>query len=528
MRYTGLFRCANTLERFGLDMGEVSNEVRRLETLIEINALINSHYRDVRVLLSRIMESAERLIGSDASSLLLVDSGTNQLYFEIALGDKGEDVKKYTLEMGEGIAGWVALNNRSLVVNDAGNDPRHFSLIGEDTGYKTHNLIAVPLRAKEDVIGVLEVINKSDGNNFNDEDLRFLDVLADQASIAIQNARDFGQLSNEIDRLRIRVDSETIPPDRNFIWESPKTEAVLLQTDKIALSESPVLILGESGTGKELLADRLHAKSKRSTGPFIKVNCAAIPIDLIESELFGYVKGAFTDAVRDKSGFFERANGGTLFLDEVADLSATAQAKLLRVLQNGTFQRVGGEVDVLVDVRVIAATNKDIGTSADIGEFRKDLYYRLAVLPIEIPPLRDRVGDIEALSQYFLKGFQSNLNEVPSDFSLEALDVLLSYSWPGNVRELQNAVERAVITSRGKKIIEPSDLALPGQNRENIDYKGKNLKDSVTLFKKSFVREVLIANNGNQTLAATALGIQRTYLSRMIKELNIDHRGDRT
>ena len=171
-------------------MGEVSNEVRRLETLIEINSLINSQYRDVRVLLSRIMESAERLIGTDASSLLLVDSGTNQLYFEIALGDKGEDVKKYTLEMGEGIAGWVALNNRSLVVNDAGSDPRHCSLIGEDTGYKTDMLIAVPLRAKDEVIGVLEVINKSDGNNFNNDDLRFLEVLADQASIAIQNARD--------------------------------------------------------------------------------------------------------------------------------------------------------------------------------------------------------------------------------------------------------------------------------------------------------------------------------------------------
>jgi len=508
-------------------MGEVSNEVRRLETLIEINALINSQYRDVRVLLSRIMESAERLIGSDASSLLLVDSGTKQLYFEIALGDKGEDVKKYTLEMGEGIAGWVVLNNRSLVVNDAGNDPRHFSLIGEDTGYKTNNLIAVPLRAKDEVIGVLEVINKSDGNNFNDDDLRFLEVLADQASIAIQNARDFGQLSNELDRLKTRVGSVPAISKQEFIWKSPKTELVLKQADRIAMSDSPVLILGESGTGKELLADRLHENSNRSGGPFLKVNCAAIPADLIESELFGYVKGAFTDAVRDKPGFFERAGGGSLFLDEIAELTPAAQGKLLRVLQNGTYQRVGGEVDVNVDVRVIAATNKDLGVSVDKGEFRQDLYYRLAVLPVELPPLRERAEDIEALSQYFLNGFKSKRNDVPSDFSLEALEVLLSYRWPGNVRELQNAVERAVITCRGKKVIQPSDLALPGQGREDVDYKGKNLKDSVTLFKKSFVREVLIAHGGNQTLAANALGIQRTYLSRMIKELNIDHRGDK-
>jgi Nif-specific regulatory protein len=507
-------------------MGEVSNEVRRLETLIEINALINSQYRDVRVLLSRIMESAERLIGSDASSLLLVDSGTKQLYFEIALGDKGDDVKKYILEMGEGIAGWVAVNNRSLVVNDAENDPRHFSLIGEDTGYKTRNLIAVPLRAKDEVIGVLEVINKSDGDNFNDEDLRFLEVLADQASIAIQNARDFGQLSSELDKLRSRVRSVSDLGEKEFIWKSPLTGRVLEQADRIASADSPVLILGESGSGKELLADRVHVNSDRKDGPFIKVNCAAIPQDLIEAELFGYVKGAFTDAVRDKQGYFERADGGTLFLDEIAELSQAAQAKLLRVLQDGSFQRVGGESSVKVDVRVVAATNEDLTDCVEAGNFRQDLYYRLAVLPVVMPPLRERPEDIEALAYHFLKGFREERNDVPVSFSLDALEVLLSYRWPGNVRELQNAVERAVITCRGKKEIKPEDLALPGKNRETVEYRGKNLKDSVTLFKKSFVREVLLAHGGNQTLAANALGIQRTYLSRMIKELNIDHRGD--
>ena len=183
-------------------MPKASDDVRRLETLIEINALINSQYKDVRVLLSKIMESAERLIGSDASSLLLVDTGTGRLFFEIALGDKGEDVKKYILQKGEGIAGWVAQNDRSLVVNEPENDPRHFSVISEDTGYKTRNLIAVPMRAKEEVIGVLEVINKSNGENFDDDDLWLLEVLADQASIAVQNAREYGRVSNELDSLR--------------------------------------------------------------------------------------------------------------------------------------------------------------------------------------------------------------------------------------------------------------------------------------------------------------------------------------
>ena len=502
-------------------MAEVSDDVRRLENLIEINALINSQYRDVRVLLSRIMESAERLIGSDASSLLLVDKGTGQLYFEIALGDKGEDVKKYTLDMGEGVAGWVAANDRSLVVNDAENEPRHKAVIGEDIGYRTRNLIAVPLRAKNDVIGVLEVINKSDGESFDDEDLHYLEVLADQASIAIQNAREYGRLSSELASLRLRVDSLDDPLHEQFIGESKATRDMLTKADKLARADSPILILGESGTGKDVLAGILHRSSLRANGPLVKVNCAAIPNELLESELFGHERGAFTDAIREKTGYFERADGGTLFLDEVAELSPTAQGKLLRVLQDGHYQRVGGEADVSVDVRVIAATNRDLAEAVNRNEFRQDLYYRLAVLPITIPPLRERPEDIETLARYFLADFRRGTPDGPEDFSLDALEALLSYRWPGNVRELQNAVERAVITGRGKSTVESSDLSLPGGIRREGEYEGKTLKDSVTLFKKNYVREVLNAHGGNQTMAASALGIQRTYLSRMIKELNI-------
>ncbi len=502
-------------------MPKASDDVRRLETLIEINALINSQYKDVRVLLSRIMESAERLIGSDASSLLLVDTGTGRLFFEIALGDKGEDVKKYILQKGEGIAGWVAQNDRSLVVNEPENDPRHFSVISEDTGYKTKNLIAVPMRAKEEVIGVLEVINKSNGENFDDDDLWLLEVLADQASIAVQNAREYGRVSNELDSLRHEMAVGVNPGEKPIIWKSPITGKVVAAADKIAAADSPVLILGESGTGKELLAERIHAFSKRSAEPMVKVNCAAIPNELLESELFGYEKGAFTDAVRDRQGFFERADGGTLFLDEIGDLPYAAQGKLLRVLQDGRFQRVGGESDLKVNVRVIAATNKNLASEVAAGTFRQDLYYRLAVFPLEMPPLRERPEDIEALSRHFLASFQkSNLN-APRNFSLEAIEVLLSYRWPGNVRELQNAVERSVIIGRGKETITPADLGLPGRIKKDDDYRGKTLKESINLFKKNFVREVLNANGGNQTLSAEALGIQRTYLSRMIKELNI-------
>ena len=498
-----------------------SEELRRFETLIEINALINSQYKDVRLLLSRIMESAERLIGSDASSLLLVDRGTGRLYFEIALGTKGDTVKQYTLKTGEGIAGWVVKNNRSLIVNDTENDKRHFSLIGEDTGYHTKNLIAVPLRVKDQVIGVLEAINKTGGSCFNDDDRRFLEVLADQASIAIQNARDFHSLNTEIAGLRRRIsDSESSGPGR-IIWKSPVTGKILAEADKMARSNSSLLILGESGTGKELFAERAHAESPRSQGPMIKVNCAAIPAELIESELFGYIKGAFTDALRDRSGYFERASGGTLFLDEVVELKASVQGKLLRVLEDGRFTRVGGETEVSVDVRIIAAANRSLIEAVEAGDFRRDLYYRLAVLTLELPGLRDRPEDIKVLARHFLNMNRLEHPQSPKDFSLDALEVLLSYQWPGNVRELQNTVERALISARGREIITSADIRLGTELHADSSYRGKTLKDSVTLFKKNYIREVLKANSGNQTAAARSLGIQRTYLSRIIKDLAI-------
>jgi len=500
-------------------MNKMSIEVEKLETLIEINALINSQYQDVSVLLSRIMESAERLIGTDASALLLVDMGTNLLYFEIALGEKGEDVKRYKLKMGEGIAGWVAQNDRSLLVNEAENDARHYSAISDDTGYRTRNLLAVPMRAKDKLIGVLEVINKTENGLFDDNDLKLLEVLADQASIAIQNAHEFGRMTHEIARLESNRSSDE--EASQFIWESPVTGKILEQAERVAGSDSSILILGESGTGKELLAEYVHRASRRNTQPLIKVNCAAIPQELIESELFGYVKGSFTDATRDKLGYFERADTGTLFLDEVAELSSAAQGKLLRVLNSGWFQRVGGEIDVAVDVRVIAATNKNLDAEVEGGRFRQDLYYRLAVLPLEIPPLRDRPGDIEVLARHFLNSFRESDTSVPEDFDMDAIEALLSHRWPGNVRELRNAIERGVIHSRGQKTVNAAGLALSTRLKNGSDYRGKNLKDSVSLFKKNFIREILIAHNGNQTQAAEVLGIQRTYLSRIIKELNI-------
>ncbi|MCG8454483.1 MAG: sigma-54-dependent Fis family transcriptional regulator [Spirochaetales bacterium] len=516
-------------------MNEARDEVQRLETLIQINSLINSQYRDVRVLLSHIMDSAERLIGSDASALLLVDAETGKLSFEVASGEKGEDVKKHVLAPGEGIAGWVVQNNRSFLTNDAPAEPRHSTSIGTETGYRTRNLIAVPLRARNQVIGVLETINKTHGDLFNDEDLRFLEVLADQASIAIQNAWEHRRLTQEVERLKSPPSSTSHHNEKTqAVWESPSSQKLLQTADRMAASTSPVLIMGESGTGKELLAERIHGSSAQAQGPLVKVNCAAIPSELLESELFGHVKGAFTDAMRDRTGHFERARGGSLFLDEVAELPLHVQGKLLRVLQTKRFLPLGAEEERETNARVIVATNRVLEEAVSNGTFREDLYYRLAVLPLRILPLHQRPEDILALAQLFLKEFHSKMRTTAEEletkereFSLEAQEALLSYRWPGNVRELRNAIERSMVHSAGRTIIQPDDLGLPGESSLE-QYHGRPLKEAVALFKKNVVQEALRAHNGNQTEAARALGIQRTYLSRMLRDMNIDRRGDET
>jgi len=307
-----------------------------------------------------------------------------------------------------------------------------------------------------------------------------------------------------------------------IIWKSKIIGRILNQADRIALSDLPVLVSGESGTGKELLAKRLHRKSKRGERQFISVNCATIPNHLVESELFGHVRGSFTDAIRDRTGYFERANSGTLFLDEVTELTPAAQGKLLRILQDGRFLRVGDEVEMKSDVRVIAATNQELETCVRVGKFRQDLYYRLAVLQIELPPLRERLDDIPALVEHFLSRYNADKADVPSTLSVETMGALLTYHWPGNIRELQNYLERAVtMGGKGKKIT-LEELALPRGKDAAFGYVGRNFRTAVRVFKRSFIRGVLEEHGGNRTHAAKALEIQRTYLSRMIKELNID------
>lgn len=494
-------------------------DVQKFNTLIEINTLINSNYQDAHALVTQILDSATRLCECECSSLLLLDRETGELYFDIALGSKGAEVKRFTVKLEEGIAGWVVRHNKPVIINDVLNDKRHLHSIAQKIDYPSRTMMAVPMRVKDQCIGVIELINKKNAQFFVQDDLEWLEIFANQAALAIVNVQSIEKARDEIQHLQ-----DQLKKDQGYhtlIAKSPIMAAKLEIVDRIAKTDSSVLILGESGVGKELFAEQIHLRSLRSTNPFIRVNCAVLPEGLLESELFGHVKGAFTNAVADRRGRFELAEGGTIFLDEIGDLALSLQAKLLRVIQEKTFEKVGSEMSITVNVRILAATNKDIEALVARGEFRNDLYYRLNVLPLYIPPLRQRPEDIPELAAFFLSQGMLETKKQFEGFSQEAMDAMLAYSWPGNIRELENCIERACVIGKDKWIQE-EDLFLKKTVNPSFQEAGsRDLKSALTAFKAYFIQKVLEEHHGNQTETAKALDIQRTYLSKLIKELHI-------
>ena len=493
----------------------------KLAVLLDIYARINSAWTDRTALLTRIIESATELTEGEASSLMLVNPENGKLYFEIALGPKGPSVKRFSLNLGEGIAGWVAEKNTALIVNDAAADPRFRRDIAEQIDYPAASILAVPMRLKDRCVGVIEILNKRGGRTFTEEDLEWLEIFSTQAAIAIQNAGTYQRVSDELARLRDRA-TPAGGSWHELVGESRQLKEKLEIARRAAVTDSSVLLLGESGTGKELFAEQIHLASPRRDGPFIRVNCAALPEGLLESELFGHVRGAFTDAAAERRGRFELADGGTIFLDEIADIPPAVQAKLLRVIQSRSFEPVGADEPRTVDVRIIAATNRELGEEVAAGRFRADLYYRLNVLPLRIPPLRERREDIPLLAEHFLRSHAAEAKKQVRGFTSGAMEAMLSYGWPGNVRELSNAVERAVVFARGP-LIDANELTLTGSAEPGGEScTGRTLREALAVFKRQFIARALEANGWHQTRTARELSIQRSYLSKLVKELGIN------
>jgi two-component system nitrogen regulation response regulator NtrX len=326
-----------------------------------------------------------------------------------------------------------------------------------------------------------------------------------------------------------RALKETIAREHEMIGDSEPISELKQQIDLAAPTSGWVLITGENGTGKELVARSIHLNSQRKAKPFVEVNCAAIPEELIESELFGHEKGAFTGATTQRKGKFDKANGGTLFLDEIGDMSLKTQAKILRILQEHKFERVGGNQTIEVDVRVIAATNKDLEEEIKEGNFREDLYYRLNVLPFHVPPLRERSGDIQALAKHFLEFFCQKEGKKAKKLSDESLNLLAQYTWPGNVRELKNIIERLAIMTVDE-IIEPSHLPTVviknAQNGDdmytNLAMQDDNFRSARDQFEKAFITRKLQENNWNVSKTAEVIEIERSNLHRKIKSYGIE------
>ena len=489
----------------------------KIEILRSVSPIADSRV-NIDQLVSMVINITIRVMKAKASSLLLVDEKGKKLHFYMASGEKTRGLKKIELNLGEGIAGWVAEKGEPLLVKDVHKDKRWSKKIGDMMQVGVKSIACCPMKVDGKVIGVVEILDRKDGSPIQDEQMETLCSFTELVSTFFENSKQLDVVSRQNRYLKKQLESRY-----EIIGESAAIKKVIGDALKVTNSKVSTLILGESGTGKELFARLIHQRGARKENPFVSVSCGALSETLMERELYGNEKGAFTGAESQKIGLFEAADEGTLFLDEIGEMPLAMQVKLLRVLQEGVFLRVGGTRPVSVDVRIIAATHRDIKKMTSEGKFREDLYYRLNVVQINIPPLRERKEDIEKLVFYFIKRHQMDLN-LPANFSVpkETIAYIKNYHWPGNIRQLENAIERALVMGNGKEF-RVGDLPKDVEDSETGTVEtGKSLKDAQDIFKKSYVIKTLAKVGGNRTRAAENLEIQRTYLSRLIKELGID------
>lgn len=381
---------------------------------------------------------------------------------------------------------------------------------------KLASVMCLPLKVGGSTLGALYLGTERLLDLFDDVKLRSLMVYAAQAAIIIQNVQLIESLVKDNKHLKTEVSASRFG---TLIGSSPSMLSVFNRISRVAPTDVPVLVLGETGTGKELVARELHARSERAQGPFVAINCGAIPENLLESELFGHVRGAFTGAITAAIGKFQAANRGTLFLDEVGELPLSLQVKLLRVLQDSMVSRVGGSRPEKVDIRLICATNKDLAREVKTGAFREDLFYRIAVVTVDLPPLRNRGDDIDMLSRYFLKKFTQEFSSTVRGFSPESLSKIREYSWPGNIRELENRIRKSVLFCDEPQI-SPENLDIPEDSAPAVE----SLTVARERFERTYVLQILERNGGNRSQTARDLGVDaRTIFRYLEKERNAGH-----
>ncbi len=486
-----------------------------IQTLRNLSSMFKSSHRGKDKFFQVLLELAVQTIGARNAAILMVDEKSGKLNFYLASGDKSLVLKDVDIPAGQGIAGAVVESGEPVVSNDVSSDDRWFSLASEKTEIEVTAIVCYPIYLDDKVMGVVELLDKEDGSKFDDEDVESLGHFANILSMAFEVIRSKDQIDNHLDRLQ-----EEYAQRYTIVGESGIIRNCIYQAQRVSNSKASVLISGESGTGKELFAHLIHDHSPRQAKPFISISCGALPASILERELFGHEKGAFTGADTKKIGLFEAADGGTLFLDEIGEMPLDMQVKLLRVLQEESFLRLGGTKTIQVDVRMVSATNRDLNKMVQEGGFRQDLYYRINVINLELPPLRERPEDISDLVQYFIKKHTPPGQPRPK-LAKGLLSHLKGYSWPGNIRHLENAVERAIVFQESGELTVDS---FPFESSDSpIDINvGATLKEASDAFRHSFITNTLKSTSGNRTKAAKILDVQRSYLSRLIKELEID------
>ena len=501
---------------------QLARERDRLRILLEITNTLVSEL-DIRDLFPSIIACLRRAVPHEYSSLVLIVPGTDrlQVHARVYEGDLGIFEHSTTAPIDDAPAGRAVESKRPELFDAEMLGQFRAPVIQKLIAGGIQSICCVPLITRKRVLGTLNV-GSTRANAFGATDVDFLSQVASQAAIAIENATAYQQIADLKDQLakeKLYLEDE-IRTDRNFgeiIGDSPVFKHVLDQVATVAPTDASVLILGETGTGKELVARAIHDLSARRERTFVKLNCAAIPTGLLESELFGHERGAFTGAIAQKVGRFELAHQGTLFLDEIGDIPLELQPKLLRALQEHEFERLGGTRTIKVDVRLVAATNRDLPQMINERQFRTDLYYRLNVFPISIPPLRERAGDVSKLVRYFTQKYARRMNKPIDNISQQTLEALTRYAWPGNVRELENLIERAVILTRG------STLEIP-RSELRIAPEDKNAPMTLEDAEREHIRRTLEQANwvvGGPNGAAARLGMKRTTLQSKMKKLGI-------
>jgi len=504
-----------------------------LTLLYDVSISIHS-IGDPDTMLQNILFKIKAVFSVEGASIALHDAGNREFYFLRTVEDQLNGVPmrmdKMRFPDDYGVAGWVLQEGRPVTILDVSRDERFCDGLDIQKDFNTRSMICVPLKTRKGVIGVLYALNKMEGE-FTPKEAMLLEILSGTIAVAIENANLYGEIkqyASSLEKENIRLKSEV--QDRynvqGIIGTSASMRRVFDLLDRVAGSTTSVLIQGPTGTGKELVAKVIHYNSPLKDKPFVAENCGALSENLLESELFGHVKGAFTGAIADKKGIFELAEGGTVFLDEIADMPLAMQIKLLRVLQEGQIRPVGGSRYLNVDFRLLTSSNRDLLEEVKKGNFRDDLFYRIQVFPIIIPPLADRKEDIPLLAKHLLEKLAKKLKRPIKRLTPRALDLLMRFNWPGNVRELENEIERALTLAGEDAEIKESYLSekLTGtaENQAQSGLDGATLQEVTQQIERQMVARALRETGGNRSQAARNLGLTRQGLLNKIARYKIE------